>query len=94
MKVNGSSPGGVDALHLISEVQSRPVSTAKATSSEHPVVDVSLKTQALLSIDQTGPIDDDGLIAEIRQRISEGRFGIDYARIAEAMTAAGHRVNY
>jgi len=93
MKVNGSSPGGVDALHLISEVQSRPVSTAKATTSEHPVVDVSLKTQALLSIDQTGPIDDDGLIAEIRQRIAEGRFGMDYARIAEAMTAAGHRVN-
>jgi len=93
MKVNGSSPGGVDALHLISEGQSRPVSTAKTTSPEHPVVDVSLKTQALLSIDQTGPIDDDGLIAEIRQRIAEGRFGIDYARIAEAMTAAGHRAN-
>jgi anti-sigma28 factor (negative regulator of flagellin synthesis) len=52
-----------------------------------------LKTQALLAIDQSGPIDDDGLIAEIRQRIAEGRFGIDYARIAEAMTAAGHRVN-
>jgi len=93
MKVNGSSPGGVDALHLISEVQSRPVSTTKATSSEQAVVDVSLKTQALLSIDQTGPIDDDSLIAEIRQRIAEGRFGIDYARIAEAMTSAGHRAN-
>ena len=92
MKVNASTPGGVDALHLISETPARPVSSASSASSAsggRPVVDLSTKMQALRAIDTTGPIEDEALIAEIRDRISSGRFEIDYARIADSMLAAG-----
>jgi len=89
MKVNASTPGGVDALHLISDTPARPVSSASSASGGRPVVDLSTKTQALRAIDVTGPIEDEALIAEIRDRISSGRFEIDYARIADSMLAAG-----
>ncbi|NBS95995.1 MAG: flagellar biosynthesis anti-sigma factor FlgM [Betaproteobacteria bacterium] len=89
MKVNGSTPGGVDALHLISDAPARPVASASSASGGRPVVDLSTKTQALRAIDVTGPIEDEALIAEIRDRISSGRFAIDYARIADSMLAAG-----
>jgi flagellar biosynthesis anti-sigma factor FlgM len=89
MKVNASTLGGVDALHLISDTPARPVASASSASGGRPVVDLSTKTQALRAIDATGPIDDEALIAEIRDRISSGRFEIDYARIADTMLAAG-----
>jgi flagellar biosynthesis anti-sigma factor FlgM len=89
MKVNGSTPGGVDALHLISDAPSRPVTGASTSSSGRPVVDLSEKTQALRAIDVTGPIEDEALISEIRDRIASGRFAIDYGRIAESMLASG-----
>jgi anti-sigma28 factor (negative regulator of flagellin synthesis) len=89
MKVNASTPGGVDALHLISDTPSRPGASASSASGGPPVVDLSTKTQALLAVDVTGPIEDEALIAEIRDRISSGRFEIDYARISDSMLAAG-----
>ena len=89
MKVNASTPSGVDALHLISDTPARPVASASSASGGRPVVDLSTKTQALLAIDATGPIEDEALIAEIRDRISSGRFEIDYARIADSMLTAG-----
>lgn len=89
MKVNGSTPSGVDALHLISDVPARPVASASSASGGRPVVDLSTKTQALRAIDVTGPIEDEALIAEIRDRISSGRFAIDYSRIADSMLASG-----
>jgi len=89
MKVNASTPSGVDALHLISDTPARPVASASSASAGRPVVDLSTKTQALLAMDATGPIEDEALIAEIRDRISSGRFEIDYARIADSMLAAG-----
>jgi len=88
MKVNASTPSGVDALHLISDTPARPVASASSASGGRPVVDLSTKTQALLAMDATGPIEDEALIAEIRNRISLGRFEIDYARIADSMLAA------
>jgi len=89
MKVNASTPSGVDALHLISDTPARPVASASSASGGRPVVDLSPKTQALLAMDATGPIEDEALIAEIRDRISSGRFEIDYVRIADLMLAAG-----
>jgi len=89
MKVNGSTPGGVDALHLISDAPSRPVVSSANANSSRSVVDLSTKTQALRAIDVTGPIEDEALIAEIRNRISSGRFAIDYGRIADSMMASG-----
>ena len=89
MKVNASTPGGVDALHLISDTSARPVVSASSASGGQPVVDLSTKTQTLLAMDATGPIEDEALIAEIRDRISSGRFEIDYARISDSMLAAG-----
>ena len=89
MKVNGSTPGGVDALHLISDAPSRTVTSSASSNSGRPVVDLSTKTQALRAIDVTGPIEDEALIAEIRDRIFSGRFAIDYGRIADSMMASG-----
>jgi flagellar biosynthesis anti-sigma factor FlgM len=89
MKVNGSTPSGVDALHLIADTPARPVAGAASTNPGRPVVDLSTKTQALRAIDVTGPIEDEALIAEIRDRISSGRFAIDYGRIADSMLASG-----
>ena len=89
MKVNGSTPGGVDALHLISDAPSRTVTSSASSNSGRPVVDLSTKTQALRAIDVTGPIEDEALISEIRDRISSGRFAIDYSRIADSMMASG-----
>jgi len=40
-------------------------------------------------MDITGPIDDEALISEIRQRLAAGSFDIDYSRVAEAMLAVG-----
>jgi len=88
MKVNASTPSGVDALHLISDTPARPVASPSSASGGRPVVDLSTKTQALLAIDATGSIEDEALIAEIRNRMSSGRFEIDYARIADSMLAA------
>jgi flagellar biosynthesis anti-sigma factor FlgM len=89
MKVNGSTPGGVDALHLISDAPSRTVTSSASSNSGRPVVDLSTKTQALRAIDATGPIEDEALISEIRDRISSGRFAIDYGRIADSMMSSG-----
>ena len=89
MKVNGSIPGGVDALHLISDAPPRTVTSSGSSNSGRPVVDLSTKTQALRAIDVTGPIEDEALISEIRDRISSGRFAIDYGRIADSMMASG-----
>ena len=89
MKVNGSSPSGVDALHLISDGPASPVASASSASGGRPVVDLYTKTQAFRAIDATGPIEDEALIAEIRDRISSGRFAIDYSRITDSMLAAG-----
>jgi len=89
MKVNGSIPGGVDALHLISDAPSRAVTSSSSSNFGRPVVDLSTKTQALRAIDVTGPIEDEALISEIRDRISSGRFAIDYGRIADSMMASG-----
>jgi flagellar biosynthesis anti-sigma factor FlgM len=89
MKVNGSTPGGIDALHLISDAPSRPVTSTGTSNPGRPVVDLSTKTQALRAIDVTGPIEDEALISEIRDRISSGRFAIDYGRIADSMMASG-----
>ena len=89
MKVNVSIPGGVDALHLISDAPSRAVTSSSSSNSGRPVVDLSTKTQALRAIDVTGPIEDEALISEIRDRISSGRFAIDYGRIADSMMASG-----
>ena len=88
MKVNASTPSGVDGLHLISDTLARPVAGASSVSGGRPPVDLSTKTQALLAMDATGPIEDEALIAEIRNRMSSGRFEIDYARIADSMLAA------
>jgi flagellar biosynthesis anti-sigma factor FlgM len=89
MKVNGSTPSGVDALHLISDAPSRTVTSSASSNSSRPVVDLSTKTQALRAIDATGPIEDEALISEIRDRISSGRFAIDYGRIADSMMSSG-----
>ena len=89
MKVNGSTPSGVDALHLIADTPARPAAGAASTNPGRPVVDLSTKTQALRAMDVTGPIEDEALIAEIRDRISSGRFTIDYSRIADSMMASG-----
>jgi hypothetical protein len=89
MKVNGSTPSGVDALHLISDAPSRTVTSSASSNSGRPVVDLSTKTQALRAIDATGPIEDEALISEIRDRISSGRFAIDYGRIADSMMSSG-----
>jgi flagellar biosynthesis anti-sigma factor FlgM len=88
MKVNGSTLGGVDALHLIADAPARPLAGASSSGSGRPVVDLSTKTQALRAIDVTGPIEDESLISEIRDRIASGRFAIDYARIADSMLAS------
>ena len=89
MKVNGSSVSGVDALHLIAEAPARPATSGATGSAGRPVVDLSAKTQALRAMDITGPIDDEALISEIRQRIASGSFEVDYGRVAEAMLAVG-----
>jgi anti-sigma28 factor (negative regulator of flagellin synthesis) len=89
MKVNASSVSGVDALHLIAEAPARPATSGASGSTERPVVDLSAKTQALRAMDITGPIDDEALISEIRQRLAAGSFDIDYSRVAEAMLAVG-----
>jgi len=89
MKVNGSPPSGADAPHLISDGLARPVASASSASGGRPVVDLSTKTQAFRAMDATGPIEDEALIAEIRDRISSGRFAIDYAKLADSLLAAG-----